>query len=128
MKRTKFLALREEIRKKRQSPQEQWSYEVGKKRQEKMISFLQELKDEEGRIINDFFPAGDLSFQNIVEGIVFFIVIVDGTHKFCPLSVTGERWVEKHKRKHPEIPVISITESDTAASVKSKIMEAINHR
>ena len=128
MKRKKFLLIREEIRKKRQSPQEQRSYEIGKKRQEKMASFLQELKDEEGGIIRGFLQTGDLSFQNVVEGIDFFIVYIDSTrYRFFPLSVTGERWLKKHKRKHPEIPVIDIIENDTAASIKNKIMEVIDH-
>ncbi len=127
MKRTKFLLLREEIRKRRQSPQELRSYEIGRKRQEKMSSLLQELK--EGGIIRDFLPAGDLSFQDIVKGIDFFIVYVDRTrYRICPLSVTGERWLEEHKRRHPEISVIDIAENDTAVSVKNKIMEMINHR
>ena len=120
------MLLREEIKKRRESPEGQQSWEVGKRRQEKMKSFLQELKKEEGRIINDFLQAGDLSYQDIAEGIDFFVVVVDGAYKFCPLSITGEGWVEEHKLKHPEIPVISITERDTTASVKSKIMEAIN--
>jgi len=127
LKRTKFLALREEIYKKKQSPQEQWSREVGRKRQEKMTSLLQELKD--GRIIRDFLPTGDLSFQDIVEGIDFFVVYIDRTrYRICPLSVTGEKWVVEHKLKHPEVPVIDIAENDTAASVKSKIMEAMKNK
>ncbi|MBU2219856.1 hypothetical protein KJ784_00955 [Patescibacteria group bacterium] len=126
LKRTKFLRLREEIRKKRQSPQEQPSYEVGKRRQEKIILLLQELKEE--GIIRDFLQTSDLSFQDIVKGIDFFIVYVDSTrYRICSLSVTGGRWLEEHKCRHPEIPVIGITENDTAVSVKSKIMEAINH-
>ncbi len=121
------MLIREEIRRKRQSSQEQWSYEIGKKRQDKMISSLQELK--KGGIIHDFLQTGDLSFQDIVEGIDFFIVHIGSTrYKICPLSVTGKRWLEEHKRRHPEIPVIDIAENDTAASVKSKIMEAINHK
>ena len=93
-----------------------------------MSSLLQELKDEEGGIIRGFLQTGDLSFQNVVEGIDFFIVYIDSTrYRFFPLSVTGERWLEKHKRKHPEIPVIDIIENDTAASIKNKIMEVIDH-
>ncbi len=126
MKNKKFRAIREEIRKKRESPQGQQSWEVGKERQERMKFFLKELKKEKRGIICDFLQTDDLSFQDIAEGIDFFIVVVDGTHKFYPLSVTGEGWVEEHKHVHPEIPVIGITESDTAASIKNKIMEAIS--
>jgi len=124
LKRTKFLALREEIRKKRQSSQEQRFYEIGRKRQDKISFFLQELK--EGGIIRDFLQTDDLSFQDIVEGIDFFIVYIDGAkYKTCPLSVTGERWVEKHRNQHPEIPVVTVNFFDTSVSIKSKIMEVI---
>ncbi len=124
MKQTRFLALREEIRKKRQSSQEQWSYEIGKWREEKMTSLLQELK--KGKFIHDFLKTDDLSFQDIVEGIDFFIVYVDNAYKFYPLSVTGKKWIKEHKRRHPEIPVIDVAESDTAVSMRGKIMKAIN--
>lgn len=91
------------------------------------MSFLQELKEEKGGIIRDFLQTGDLSFQDIVEGIDFFIVYIDSTrYRICPLSVTGERWVGEHRDRHPEIPVITINLSDTPASIKSKIIEAIN--
>lgn len=121
---TKFLMLREEIRKRRQNPQEQRSYEVGKGRQEKMIPLLQELK--EGRIIRDFLQTGDLSFQDIMEGIDFFVVYVDDKgYRVIPLSVTGERWIGKHRDRHPEIPVIAVDIFETSDSIKSKIMEAI---
>ena len=122
------MLICEEIRRKRRSPQELRSYEIGRKRQEKMSSLLQELKDEEGGIIRGFLQTGDLSFQDVVEGIDFFVVYIDGTYKVCPLSVTGKRWLEEHKSKHPEVPVIDITETDTAVSVKEKIMEAIKIR
>ena len=127
MKRTKFWALREEIRERRRFSQEQWSYEIGRKRQEKTSLLLQELKEEGS--IHDFLPTGDLSFQDIMEGIDFFIVYIDSTrYKICPLSVTGERWIGGHQDRHPEIPVIAINLSDTSAFVKNKIIEVINNR
>ncbi len=126
MKRKKFLLICEEIRRERQSPQKQWSYEIGKRRQEKIKSLLQELK--EGGIIRDFLQTGDLSFQDVVKGIDFIIIYIDGTYKICPLSVTGKRWLEEHKHRHPEIPVIDIAENDTAASVKRKILKVIRKK
>jgi len=114
----------EEIRERRQSPQEQRSYEVGKRRQEKMSSLLQELK--EGGIIRDFLPTGDLSFQDIVKGIDFFVVYVDAvSYKVCPLSVTGVAWVEEHRSRHPETSVVGIDYFDTSVSMRNKILKVI---
>ncbi len=124
MKKAKFLVICEEIKKQRKSPGELRSYEIGRQREGKTGTILQEMKDK--GIIHDFLQTSDLSFQNVVEGIDFFVVYIDTIYRICPLSVTGERWLEEHKRRHPEIPVIDIAENDTAASVKSKIMEAIN--
>ena len=126
LKREEFLELRETIRKKRESPGELWKYEIGERREQKMAAVLQEMKNE--GLIRDFLPTDVFSFQNIVEGFDFFVVHIDSTYKICPLSVTGEGWVEEHKRKHPEIPVISITENDTTVSIKNKIMEAIKNK
>ncbi len=125
MKRKKFLLICEDIIRKRQSPRGQQTYKIGKWRQERMGDFLQELKKEKKGIIRDFLPTADLSFHDVVKGVDFYIVIVDNTYKFLPLSITGERWLEKHKYQHPEIPIICITKEDTTASVKNKIIEAI---
>ncbi len=123
----KFLELREEIKRKRKSPGEWRSYKIGKQREEKTGAILQEMKDE--GLIRDFLPAGDLSFKDIKKGIDFFVVYIDSTrYRICPLSITGKGWVEKHKRKHPEIPVIDIAENDTAASVKRKILKVIRKK
>ena len=123
----KFLLIREEIKKQRESPEGLRSYEIGKRREQRMADILQEM--EKSELIRGFAPSGNLSFQDVMEGIDFFVVYVDGKiHRFLPLSVTGERWIEKHRKQHPEIPIIDIAESDTAASVKSKIMEAIKNK
>ncbi len=127
MKRIKFLALREEIKRKRKSPMELWSYKVGRRREQRTAVVLQEMKDE--GLIRDFLPAGDLSFSDIEKGIDFFVVYIGSTkYRICPLSVTGEEWVQKHRDQHPEIPIIAINLSDTSASIKSKIMEVINSK
>ncbi len=125
MKRTKFLTIREEIERRRKSPEGLWRYKIGRRREQRAAGVLQKMKNE--GLIRDFLPTGDLSFQDVVKGIDFFIVCIDNTrYRICPLSVTGERWLEEHKRRHPEIPVIDIAENDTAASVKRKIMEVIS--
>lgn len=127
MKRTKFLMIREEIKRQRKSPGELQSYKIGKRREQRTADVLQEMKDR--GLIRGFLPTGDLSFQDIEKGIDFFVVYIGSTkYGICPLSVTGEEWVEKHRDRHPEIPIIAINLSDTPASIKSKIMEVINRR
>ncbi len=125
MKNKKFQAIRDEIRKKKESPQEQWSYEIGKGREEKIKSSLQELK--EGGVIRDFLQTENLSFPDIARGIDFFVVYVgDAKYRVCPLSVTGERWAMEDRDRHPNVPVITIDFFDTSDSIKSKIMEVIS--
>jgi len=121
----RLCAIREEIRKSSQSSQGQWSYEVGRRREEKIKFSLQELKKE--GIIRDFLQTEKLSFPDIARGIDFFIIYVGSArYKVYPISVTGERWAEEDRERHPEIPVITINLSDTSDSIKSKIMEVIN--
>jgi len=120
----KFLLICEKIKKQRETPEGLRNYEIGKRREQRVAGILQEM--ENSGLIRGFAPPGDLSFQNVVEGIDFFVVYVSGkSYRFLPFSVTGKRWIEKHRDRHPEISIIDIAESDTAASVKSKIMEAI---
>lgn len=123
MKPKKFWVIQEDILKKRKS--ESRSYEIGKWRQEKVASTLKKLKDE-GRIFW-FYQTGDLSYQDVAEGFDFYIVLNDGTkRRICRLSVTGIAWLNKHRHQHPEIPVIDVGLGDTEASVKNKIIKAIN--
>jgi len=126
VRRKKFLRIYEEIKKQRETPEESWKYAIGREREEKTVAILREMKKE--GLIWDFLPTGDLSFQNIMEGIDFFVVFINSAYKICPLSVTGERWLREHRDRHPEIPVIAINPSDTSTSIKSKIMEALNHK
>ena len=123
MKGKKFYEICDEIRKRR--PFQYWSYKIGKKREEKVISSLRELKKE--GIIRDFLQTGNLSFQDVMEGKDFFLVYIRGAkYRVCPLSVTGERWAEGDRERHPEIPVVTISLSDTSTSIKNKIIEVIN--
>jgi len=123
----KFLLICEKIKKQRETPEGLRNYEIGKRREQRVAGILQEM--ENSGLIRGFAPPGDLSFQNVVEGIDFFVVYVDaGSYRFLPLSVTGERWIEKHRERHPEIPIIDIAEKDTTVSIKNKIIEAIKNK
>ena len=121
---SRFLTAQADIEIKRKNPDTLLAYEIGKEREKRVLAVLQKLKEE--GIIN-FVPTGNLSFGDITRGIDFFIVYVGDTiYKVCALSVTGERWVEKHKQRHPEVPIIAVDFLDTSASIKNKIIELIN--
>ena len=125
MRNEKFYKIREKIRKIRQSPENQWSYEIGKERKRMVKSALQELKKE--KRIQNFFPTSDLSFQDIMEGKDMFVSYFNGERiRVCSFSFTGEMWVEEDRKRHPEVPVIAIKLSDTPDFIKSKIMEVIS--
>lgn len=126
MKNTKFCKIREKILKMRQSPENQWSYEIGKERQRMAIFALQKLKDDEK--IYNFWPTSEDSFQDIMKGIDFYISYFNGARiRVCSFSVTGEKWAEEDRKRHPEIPVVIIKLSDTSECIKGKIMEVVNH-
>ncbi|MBU2082014.1 hypothetical protein KKH14_01155 [Patescibacteria group bacterium] len=123
MKEKKFYEICEDIR--RRIPFQYWSYKIGERREEKIRHSLQELK--ERGIIRDFLQTDKLSFSDVARGIDFFIIYVGSAkYKVCPISVTGERWAEGDRERHPEIPVVTIDFFDTSDSIKSKIMEAIS--
>jgi len=125
LKRIKFLIIREKILKERQSSIRAWrNYEIGKKREQIITVTLQKMKAK--GLIRDFLPTGDLSFQDVKEGIDFFVIwIDDAKYRICPLSITGKEWVEKHRYQHPEVPIIDVKEDDTVASLESKIIKVI---
>ena len=124
MRNKKFCAIRDEIQKKRQSPENQWSNEIGKERQKMAILALQELKDRE--LIYNFWPTSEDSFQDIVKGIDFYVSYFNGARRrVFSFSITGEKWAKKDRDRHPEVPVVAINLSETSDSIKSKIMEAI---
>lgn len=93
-------------------------------RKEKTALILQEMKN--GGLIRDFLQTGDLTFQNAVKGIDFFVVYVDNKkYNVLPLSITGEEWVRKYQNRYPNVSVIGVDSWDNASSIKHKIIELI---
>jgi len=128
LNRKNFPALREIICRKIQLSGRKYSYHIGKERKRRVSVALKELK-KEGKI-RDFLPAGNLSFSDVVRGIDFYAVCINGVkYRTYPFSVTGKYWAERDRKHHPEIPVIAVDLlGDTLGLIKEKIMEAINHR
>ena len=99
---------------------------IGDIREQRVLEALQNLQ-EKGEI-RGFEPAGNLSYANLIEGIDFtFVYVTSDIHKTCPFSVTGERWIDHHKERHPEIPVIAIDIWESRESIERKILALRNN-
>jgi len=95
---------------------------IGDERERRVARVLQELKDE--RVINDFLSTGALSFMDIMRGFDFYVISIHPELKsriITRLSVTGERWVEKQKKKHPENAVIAVNLGESTEVIKRRL-------
>jgi len=101
-----------------------WKTKVGKLREKMVSDVLSNMK--ENKEISDFLSSGNLSSTDIFDGIDFYIVIIDKEYKSIPISVTGPDFVEEHKRKHPDIPVVAVKLSSSYEEIRTKILEIIN--
>ena len=93
---------------------------IGRLREEKVFKALQFLK-ERGEI-RDYLWPGKLSYSDLIEGVDFIFIYVNGCYKVCRFSVTGWRWIKQHKEKHPEIPVLSVNLEESRESIEQKIL------
>lgn len=99
---------------------------IGNIREQKVLEALQSLQEK--REIHGFEPAGNLSYANLIEGIDFSVVFVNaGSYEICPFSVTGKRWIEHHKKRHPEIPIFPVEIWETTESIEKKILALKNN-
>jgi len=96
---------------------------IGKIREEKVRRALQSLKDK--KKIVSFLPTMKFSFEDLIEGIDFMFIYVNGTYQTCRFSVTGHRWVKEHQERHPEIPVIAVRLKEGKWSIEKKILDLI---
>jgi len=93
---------------------------IGKLREKKVSDALQSLK-EKGKI-RDYSGTGELSYADLVKGVDFIFVYVESQYKICRFSVTGWKWVERHQKKHPEIPVLPIGLEESREFIEEKIL------
>lgn len=93
---------------------------IGKLREEKVSKALKSLK-KKGEI-RDYRWLGKLSYYDLIEGADFIFIYIDGHYKICYFSVTGKRWIEKHQKNHPEVPVLTIGLREEEESIKEKII------
>ncbi len=101
------------------------NYKIGKDRETLFEEALKSLKKE--RKIRDFIPVSELSRPNLMAGIDFYVVEVDGTGQYetYRINVTGHGWVKKHQNRHPNVSVIAVDSRDTLSSIEHKIIELI---
>jgi len=114
----------QEIIVRRMNAEPAWKKRVGKIRENKVEKALFKMK-ESGEIIN-FISSGNLSSSDIFDGIDFYIVIIDKQYKSIPISVTGPDFVNDHKVKHPDVPVISVKLSSFYLEIRTQILNIIN--
>lgn len=120
----RFFFAREKIKEEIANGDNPLGREIGQWRECVVTEILEELK--KSKIIRDYVIPGFLSHANVERGIDTFIIWV-GEKKYhvVPLSITGETWVEKHKEKHPEIPIIAIKFGESSLVIKKRIMAVI---
>lgn len=93
---------------------------IGDMREEKIFGILQKMKDDNS--IRDFLPTGKLSFADVMYGVDFYVtVICESSHRFIELSITGPKWVEKHKQKRPNTLVIGVESYETDDIIRKRI-------
>jgi len=97
---------------------------IGRLREEKVSDALQNLKKK--REIRDYLETGKLSYADLIEGVDFIFIYVDGIYRICRFSVTGWKWLEEKQEKHPEIPILPITLEESMKSIEQKIIALKN--
>ena len=97
---------------------------IGRLREQKVNEALKNLKKKEE--IRDYFWSGKLSYADLIEGVDFIFVYVDTKYKICRFSVTGWNWVEKHRKKHPDIPILPVGLKESRESIERKILSLKN--
>jgi hypothetical protein len=98
---------------------------IGLLREEKVNDALKNLK-RKGKI-RDYFWSGKLSYADLIEGVDFTFVFVDTKYKICRISVTGWNWIEKHRKRHPEIPILPVGLRESRKSIERKILSLKNN-
>ncbi len=122
-----LLEIKEKIeRKKQTNPREGFTYWIGIKRQKKVAEALKWLKNK--RIIRDFLETEEMTYPDLIKGIDFYICVVKDRYEVYCLSVTGERWVAKHQKRHPENSVIAVDLCESQTSIRQKILGVIQHK
>ena len=97
---------------------------IGWIREKKVAAALEDLK--RGGEIRDYLLSARDSYTNLIQGIDFIFIYVNGIYRTCRFSVTGPKWVESHLKRHPEIPVISVDLTERRESIQSKILALKN--
>ncbi len=117
-----YVNIKKEIKNK--IPIQGYSNFIGKEREKMVHLVLDEMKKE--MEIIDFIETGKLSYADVMEGIDIYIVFINGSaYKTARLSVTGPRWMRKHAKKHPEVPVIAVDIKDPPEKIRRKIRKIL---
>ncbi len=86
------------------------SIERGELRERVVSCVLQKMKDE--KQILDFVKTPKYGPADLIDGIDFYVIIMKLERVVVPIQVTGYRFVEEHKRKHPLIDVVAVPDEE----------------
>ncbi len=118
-----FLKTKEIILKRKEN-QPRWKLKIGKIREQKVEKALFKMKRDK-EIIN-FLSSGNFSYPDVIDGIDFYIIFINKRYRVIPLSVTGPDFVEDHRVKHPEVPIIAVKLSTPYQEIRERILEIIH--
>jgi hypothetical protein len=101
------------------------SAERGNRREDLVFDVLAKMKKE--KQILEFIKAPKFGYADIIDGIDFYIVIMRLERIVVPIQVTGLHLVEGHRKSHPLIPIVVVSEEeeDTEKAVTDQILEII---
>lgn len=97
---------------------------IGRLIEEKVSDALQNLKKK--REIRDYLETGKLSYADLIEGVDFIFIYIDGIYRICRFSVTGWKWLGEKQERYPEIPILPITLEESIESIEQKIIALKN--
>lgn len=96
---------------------------IGKIREDKVLSALKSLKEKTK--IKDFIKTAKFGKLDLMEGIDFRIIYIEKIYKIIDFSVTGQKWIETHRKRYPEIPVLPVFLEESVFSVEKKILRLL---
>jgi hypothetical protein len=101
------------------------SAERGDRREGLVFDVLAKMKKE--KQILEFIKTPKFGYADIIDGIDFYIVVMRLERVVIPIQVTGLHLVEGHRKSHPLIPIVVVSEEeeDMKESVKGQILEII---
>lgn len=100
--------------------------EIGFRRESRVEKILRQLQKK--GIIRGFVKSSKRDPTDR-QGIDFVVVKVGRAfYEVFPVQVTGRNWVENHKERHPQVPIVVVELSIPDEQIQKKIVEILTLR